>query len=301
MLRLALGLAVLLWLPSLVSADVDFDGRGRTSIGSGSGDDVPFIGAGTALGAAGAVAPVAGDRKGLPGWASDLVNVYSELAEPIPSGSGDDMAVINGKTLWRGTQLNKGEPVEITEKRPDGWWHVNIPRQNYSGWIKGDRTGSDPAAAAGFYQASVKPDGTSDPYRQAFLAETKKLEGVPYVWGGRSPSGVDCSGLVQLGFSYVGMGNQVPRTAHEQKTAAKVVDPRNLQPGDLIFTAHEKDPNKITHVVIYTGQNEIREAPQTGSVVRTIDAASRFGVTLKDGVQGENTGKYFLYFGTFFN
>ncbi|MDE2291469.1 MAG: hypothetical protein KGL53_05245, partial [Elusimicrobia bacterium] len=57
----------------------------------------------------------------------DVVSVYSELAEPIPNPKPEDSVVIDGKTLWRGTQIDKGEAIEVTEERPDGWWHVNIP------------------------------------------------------------------------------------------------------------------------------------------------------------------------------
>jgi cell wall-associated NlpC family hydrolase len=250
------------------------------------------------------VAGPSGQNSALQRWASEEgVSVYSELALPIPDAADGDKAEIDGKTLWRGTQVNKGELVEVTEVRQDGWMHVNLPGQNYSGWIKLEQAAADPALAQSFRQVKVEPaapDAKLDPNREAFLKETKQLEGVPYVWGGRSPKGVDCSGLVQLAFSYIGMGSKVPRTAHEQRDRSRPVDPKDLKPGDLIFTAHSNNPGKISHVVIYIGDGQIREAPQTGSVVKTADLASRLGVDLQSAAQGQKTGKYVVYFGTYF-
>jgi len=235
-------------------------------------------------------------------WAStDTVDVFSDLAEAVPDGTDQDKIELNGKTLWRGTQLGMGEMVEVTEVRDDGWAHVNVPNQNYSGWVRRTSLGEDPKLAENFRQVQVGPAAAGkNAYREAFLNETKRLEGVPYVWGGRSPRGVDCSGLVQLAFSYIGMGSVVPRTAHEQRNHSRPVDPKSLKAGDLIFSAHLNDPSKITHVMVYIGEGMIREAPHTGSVVRTTDVRSRLGLDLQNSFQGQKTRKYVLYFGTYF-
>ncbi|MBI5242160.1 MAG: C40 family peptidase [Elusimicrobia bacterium] len=274
--------------PALPSQAPDFDGKGT---------------AGPALANQDPVAVPAGSSTTLQLWASsDTVDVFSEIAEPVPEGKDEDKAEVDGKTLWRGTQLNKGEAVEVTEIRNDGWARVNLPSQNYSGWVRRESLGQDRALAESFRQVRVHPAAAGkNPYRTAFLRETQKLEGVPYVWGGRSARGVDCSGLVQLGFSYIGMGNRVPRTAHEQRNHSRPVDPRDLKPGDLIFSAHRKNPGKVSHVVIYLGNGLIREAPYTGNVVRTVDARSRLGLNLQSAAQGKSTGKYVLFFGTYFS
>lgn len=238
-------------------------------------------------------------------WASsEGVNVYSDIADPIKDPGKEDKIELGGKTLWRGTQVNKGEVVEVTEVRPDGWTHVNIPNQNYSGWVRSENIALDSNLASSFRQVEVPergPDDKLDPGREAFLKETKRLEGVPYVWGGRSPRGVDCSGLVQLAFSYIGMGSRVPRTAHEQRLKSRPVD--KLKPGDLVFSA-KGGSAKISHVMIYIGNNQLREAPKTGDVVKTVNANGRLGVNLEslkiDKGAGMKAGRYTLYFGTYF-
>ncbi len=87
--------------------------------------------------------------------------------------------------------------------------------------------------------------------------------GVPYVYGGDSPQGFDCSGLVYYVFRRAGIA--VPRTANEQLYASHPVNIRNLRPGDLVFFQMAGDVQM--HVGIYVGNGEFIHAPQTGGVV----------------------------------
>lgn len=90
--------------------------------------------------------------------------------------------------------------------------------------------------------------------------------GVPYVYGGESPSGYDCSGLVQAAYRTAGI--TLPRTAQEQYDAGPHVPPgATLEPGDLVFFG--QSPSDVEHVGIVVREGEMVDAPHPGTVVRT--------------------------------
>jgi peptidoglycan DL-endopeptidase CwlO len=91
--------------------------------------------------------------------------------------------------------------------------------------------------------------------------------GTPYVYGGASPSGFDCSGLVMYAYAQVGISLPHYTVAQYNYSDAVSVSRSQLQPGDLVFFAG------LGHVGIYVGNGQFIHAPHTGSVVR-IDSLS---------------------------
>ena len=85
--------------------------------------------------------------------------------------------------------------------------------------------------------------------------------GVPYVWGGTSPNGFDCSGFTQYVFARAGVS--LPRVASSQQGVGRAVSRADLQPGDLVFFG-----SPAHHVGIYVGDGTMIHSPHTGSVVR---------------------------------
>jgi cell wall-associated NlpC family hydrolase len=92
----------------------------------------------------------------------------------------------------------------------------------------------------------------------------RNMVGKPYVYGGNSPSGFDCSGLVH--YSYQRVGVSVPRTTRSQLNASLPVTARALRAGDLVF--FDQEGRKYSHVGIYIGDGRFVHAPSSGKRVR---------------------------------
>ena len=95
------------------------------------------------------------------------------------------------------------------------------------------------------------------------IASAKKYIGVSYVWGGTSPSGFDCSGLVQYVFKQHGIS--LNRTTTTQYQQGSFVSKAGLQPGDLVFFQNTYTTG-ISHVGIYIGNNEFIHASSSKGV-----------------------------------
>ncbi len=94
------------------------------------------------------------------------------------------------------------------------------------------------------------------------INECQKYLGIPYLWGGTTPAGFDCSGLMQ--YVYKSQGINIPRTSQEQQKFCTKVEFNDIKPGDLVFNK-EID---ATHVGMYIGNDLYIQAPHTGDVVK---------------------------------
>ena len=105
----------------------------------------------------------------------------------------------------------------------------------------------------------VDPGGSG---RSGVVAIAQRYLGVPYVYGGASPSGFDCSGLTMYSYAQIGIG--LAHGATLQQRASTPVPISALQPGDLVFFG---SASFSSHVGIYVGGSTMIHAPHSGAVV----------------------------------
>lgn len=109
--------------------------------------------------------------------------------------------------------------------------------------------------------------------RHAIVLEALGQIGRPYVYGGTTPEGFDCSGLVQYVYRQAGLG--MPRSTREQRAMAQEIDLDDAEPGDLLFYRFHGWFG-IDHVAIYLGDGEAVHAPATGRSVIVAPVGNRW-------------------------
>lgn len=199
------------------------------------------------------------------------------------------------------SQMLFGEEAELI-RRKGGWLYVKSLYDGYKGWVNSrqlsdttlelDITVADPLCEAKRdgqslwlpagslcrrewltdQQASRQTTGSS-PYEVA-----KGFLGAPYLWGGRTLMGFDCSGLVQVVFKVC--GKWLPRDAYQQAKCGNSIEFEERQPGQLAFFANQS--GKIIHVGVVAPEGKIIHC--AGSVhIDTLDS---------HGILNEETGTY---------
>jgi cell wall-associated NlpC family hydrolase len=108
--------------------------------------------------------------------------------------------------------------------------------------------------------SSAPPSVAPPPTHGGVVGIAMQYLGTPYVWGGASPGGFDCSGFVMYVYAQVGVS--LPHSSYAQYGMGSPVSRSDLQPGDLVFF------DGLGHVGIYVGGGSFIHAPHTGDVVK---------------------------------
>ena len=151
------------------------------------------------------------------------------------------------------TQALRGEPLVVTERR-DGWARVTTA-YDYPGWIEASALVEESSGAW------LPPRREGDP-----VEEARAYLGAPYLWGGLTERGIDCSGLVHMAWRR--LGRLVPRDADQQQAAGvPVAEPEH---GDLAVYGLEA----TTHIAFWLGDGRILHAAGGRRVVEEGEPAS---------------------------
>ena len=188
---------------------------------------------------------------------ADTVGIVTASALNVRQGAGVCYAAID--------TIPEGHQVSVIGKE-DSWYKIlynDDIAYVYSDYIE--------SAEETVSENTVEEKNA--PSSESVLEYAKKFLGVPYVYGGTTPGGFDCSGFVK--YVYANFGIDLPRVTYDQMKVGVAVSTDNLQVGDLLFF---RDGG---HVGIYAGNGTYIHAPRTGRTVsieplnRSICAARR--------------------------
>lgn len=169
----------------------------------------------------------------------------------------------------------RSDYLELTEYPYENQKSPNTPKF----FRLGKSTGVAPSAAAlGGSTDSGSTSGNSGSSASAvsgqdIVNKAKQYLGTPYVYGGASPSGFDCSGFVYYVLKTLGYSPY--RTPADQYQMGTYVSKANLKPGDIVFF-HSTYGSGISHVGIYAGNGQFIHAPNSRSVVSYSDLTSGY-------------------------
>ena len=207
---------------------------------------------------------------------SDMVSC-SVPAGAAPSSSNECVYVTVDSLNIRSSASLAGEVLgqakfqdSLTVVGKEGAW-LKIYYWGVTGFVRGDMVSctKPTAAQASVFTSAETADALPVDYSGkggSVVEYAKNFLGVPYVYGGSTPSGFDCSGFVKYVFAHFGVN--LPRTSYAQMNVGTAVTREQLQPGDLVVF------RSGGHVGIYVGNNKYIHAPQTGRTV-SIDNMNR--------------------------
>ena len=175
-----------------------------------------------------------------------FTELYGHMYEK-PSFKSQTICDLVGGDILRTAERNKSKK---------GWTQVMLP-SGKTGWVRSNfirpHTGFRSVA-----KGEGNAESVSDAEMEDIMATAFKLKGVPYLWGGMTPKGVDCSGLVR--WSFLMNGILLPRNASQMIHCGDEVSLDRLLRGDLVFfgtPAKDGKPMRVTHVGIYIGNGQI--------------------------------------------
>jgi len=192
---------------------------------------------------------------------------------------GEKAYIIGIKDGWYRIIFNdkigyvRSDFLELTETPYENKSSAKSPKF-YRG---GKSLGTEPSASALNGSSASKPSGgsvsTAKVTGSQIVSKAKEYLGVPYKYGGTTPSGFDCSGFVY--YVYRSLGINISRTQTAMYSQGKAIKKSELKPGDLVFFQNTYKAG-ISHVGIYVGDGKFIHSPSSGKVVSYADLNSSY-------------------------
>ncbi|WP_141433244.1 C40 family peptidase [Bacillus sp. 03113] len=204
--------------------------------------------------------PSSKDEHGYPGWMPkcQLIQLSSWTIDQSPVARiKSNTAILHHLDSDQTLEISFQTVLPLIEDLKDG---IKVQTPTGAGVIKKED-------ASIFSSLNAIPKGSGE----NIVSNGEQFLQLPYLWGGVSGFGYDCSG-----FSYSmckANGYVIPRDAHEQAVQGEKIQLTEIMPGDLLFFAYEEGKGRIHHVGIYYGNGKMIHAPKTGKAVEIISLA----------------------------
>ena len=193
---------------------------------------------------------------------------YGEKCYIVGLNQGWYKVLYNSQTCYI-----RSDFLTLTEIPYENQASTNTPQYFRHGQAIGTLPSSSAGVAAVGTSGPVSSTYTGSATGEQILAKAASYLGTPYVYGGASPSGFDCSGFVY--YVYGTFGISVGRTPASQYSAGTPVDKASLQAGDIVLFAGTAGSG-ITHAGIYAGNGQFIHSPNSRSTVSYSDLTSGY-------------------------
>lgn len=207
------------------------------------------------------------EASGYPGWVPRC-----QLVPETETPAGAKRAEVVADKAWL-----YGSPADSGEQLLELSFLTSLPvLEEAEEWVKvqtpADGIGYLKAAEVRLIDGPLAPRPMEGHIGREIVEAGKRFLDLPYLWGGLSSYGYDCSGFAHSMHRYFGI--LIPRDASDQARQGTLIEKDQLEPGDLLFFAYEEGKGAVHHVGIYAGDNRMIHSPESIKSIEIVDLST---------------------------